>query len=274
MKRTILLVYLFLFNSLMEVNAADPSVFLSSNITAGNGEEVTITISLDSKTRYQSIGIFVPLDSTKVEYISCGINGFSSASLKDCGLNPRNEVTFYALTISENDDRLFKENGDILDIRLRIKDNVHENIPINYEVSDFSKSSTEKLEFETISGVIAIDSDVESKDVDTAESLGEKVVDVSKDDKITWSSSNDEVAVVDDNGKVSFNESGNTTITAKDSHGKIVFEKTYLVNKKIKKSIAKFIIIGIAGVIILVLGTLFAMGKLNFRRIFSRKKKS
>ena len=79
---------------------------------------------------------------------------------------------------------------------------------------------------------------------------------------ITWTSSDNEVAKVDEKGNVEFTGSGNTTITAVDEAGKKLYEKTYLVNKKKKNHDKKYLMISIP-IILLGIGLI----------LFSQKKK-
>jgi len=243
MKKIFIILIVFVFCYTFNVKALDKSVFTVNSVSGTPGSEVVVSINLNNTSKYNSVGMFIPLNTLMVEYVSCEINGFSKASMKDCGLNPKNEVTFYAFTINNN---LFNESGNILDIKLKIKDNIDQDIPMTMSVNSFSKSTTENLEYDIVDGIIKINGKVEEKTINSKDSLGKEV-----DEDVVWSSSNDDVAKVDDEGNVSFKDIGNTTIVAKNKNGKTVYEKSYQVNKKKSKSYSKYFII--AGIIVGVL---------------------
>ena len=246
MKKLLLIIILFLLFTI-NVNAEEKTVFSVNSTSAKPGDEVTISINMSNNPKFQSLAFFIPLNSIYVEFKSCSINGFNKATMKDCDINPRNEITFYAIQASDADNKLFTDTGNILEVKLKVKDDVKEDIPITLDMKNFARSTSEKLEYDVVNGIIKITGDFENKEVNSKDDLSGKVL-----EDVVWSSSDDSVATVDDKGKVTFNESGNTTITAKNKDGKTVYEKTYSVNKKDKKSINKFVIIGLVAVIIIV----------------------
>ena len=248
MKKIFLIISLLALFYTMDVSALDKSVFTVSSINANPGDEVTISINLNNSSKYNTIGMFIPLNTLMVEYVSCKINGFSDASMKNCGYNPKNEVTFYAL---QADGDLLNDNGNILDIKLKVKENITEDIPLSIRINSFDKNS-EKLEYDIISGVIKLNGEVKTTSVDSKEELGKEV-----DGEVEWSSTNDDVAKVDSNGNVSFKEIGNTTIVAKDKNGKTVYEKSYQVNKKEKFSIIKYLII--VAILLAIIGIIYVI---------------
>lgn len=244
MKRLLFLIYIFSLFCAVDVYAQDKTTFTVSSVGAKAGDEVTISVNMKDNPNFQSLSLLIPLNSIYVEYESCEIIGFKKATMKDCGINPKNEVTFYAIQVSENDTKLFSDTGDILNVTLKIKDNVKEDIPITLDVKSYAQKVGEKLEYNVVNGMIKTTGELEEKVINSNEDLSDKV-----DEDVTWSSSNDDVAKVDSDGKVTFNESGNTTITAKNKNGKTVYEKTYVVNNKEKKNISKYLIIGIISII-------------------------
>lgn len=242
------ILFILLFTS--NVRAEEKTVFSLSNIKASSGGEVTITVNIKNNPKFELLGFKVYYDSSKLEYISCGINGFSNAMLKDCNINKDKDITFYALTMYTEDNKLMDDTGDIVDIKFKIKDNVKNDIPLSLDITDFGKTDTEPLDFDIINGKIEISGDIESKVVNEKDNLSDNITE-KKD--ITWESSDKSVATVDSNGEVKFKDNGNVTITATDSDGNIVYEKTYLVNNKIKVNYTKYILIGVGvGVLIII----------------------
>ena len=267
MKKVLLLIILIISCFTINVNAQDKTTFSISKVAASPGNEVTVTVNMRDNPNFQTLSFFVPLNSLLVEYESCSVIGFDGASMKNCGLNPRNEITFYAFMVSKNDDKFFTNSGDILNIKLKVKDGVKEDILL--KLTDVSFYGTGDLEYNLEDGLIKTTGEIENTVINSNEDLSKKV---DKDKEVTWESSNSDVAKVDKDGKVSFRESGNTTITAKDKNGKTIYEKTYNVNKKKDLPIGLFIGIGIVAVGIIVLIVLIATKKIKIN--FKKKKES
>lgn len=240
------ILFILLFTS--NVRAEEKTVFSLSNIKASSGEEVTITVNIKNNPKFELLGFKVYYDSSKIEYVSCGINGFSNAMLKDCNINKDKDITFYALTMYTEEDKLMDDTGDIVDIKFKIKDNVKNDIPLSLDITDYGKTDTEPLDFDIINGKIEISGDIESKIVNEKDILSDKITE-KKD--ITWESSDKSIATVDSSGNVNFKDNGNVTIKALDKDGNIIYEKTYLVNNKIKVSYTKYFVVGIILLIII-----------------------
>lgn len=249
MKKILLLIIILISCFTINVHAAEKTTLAINSVAASPGNEVTVTVSIKDNPKFQNLSFFIPLNSLLVEYESCSVIGLNKASMKNCGLNPRNEITFYAFMVSKNDDKYFEDTGDILSIKLKVKDGVKEDVPL--KLTEVTYSNTDALEYNLEDGLIKTTGEIENKVINSNDDLGKKV---DKDKDVTWSSSNSDVAEVDKDGKVSFRESGNTTITAKDKNGKTIYEKTYNVDKKKDKPIVLYIVIGVVsvGVIILI----------------------
>lgn len=249
MKKTLkILIILIILLFTSNVKAEEKTVFSLSNIKTSSGAEVTIRVNMKNNPKFELLGFKIYYDSSKLEYISCGINGFSNAMLKDCNINKDKDITFYALTMYTEDNKLMNDTGDIVDIKFKVKDNVKNDIPLSLDITDFGKTDTEPLDFDIINGKIEISGDIESKSVNEKDNLSHNITE-KKD--IDWESSDKSVATVDSNGEVKFKDNGNVTITATDSDGNIIYEKTYLVNNKIKGNYTKYILIGASCLIII-----------------------
>lgn len=263
MKKVFLFLLLFFFSS-FPVFASDKTLFTVKSITASSGDEVCVSISIQDNPRFELLSLELPIDVSQVDFISCDINGFSSAMMKSCDLNPHNEVVFYALTMYKEENKLLEASGDILDIHLKIHDNVKKDIPLSLKVTSYGKSETESLDYDVVHGMIKIAGNIETKIVDEKTDLSDKV----SDKDVVWNSSEGDVASVDENGQVTFHDSGNTTISATDKDGNVLYEKTYLVNKKRKRSFLPFVIFGIGilllGIIIFII--LRIRGKKNEKK--------
>ena len=251
MKRVIkCLLLLFAGFMMLDVYASDKTIFTVKGIEASAGNEVTITINMANNPKYELLSMKLPIDTTQVDFLECGINGFDQAMLKECSLNPKNELIFYALTMYTEENKLMGDTGDILYIKLKIKDDVKKDIPLSLTVTDYGKNENEPLPFDVVNGMIKISGDIETTIIDQKEDLSKDVNKNSQGD-VTWKSSDQEVAVVDKEGTVEFKKSGNTTITAKDAKGRIVYEKTYLVNKELSKDYTIYKIIGVIAAILI-----------------------
>lgn len=257
--KKILLFITFIFT--LPVFASDKTVFAVQGIEAAPGSKVTVLVNMRNNPKFELLSFSIPIDTTKVDFLGCEINGFDKAMMKDCSLNPKNEIIFYALTMYTEDKKLLSDTGDIARIYLKIKDNAKKDIPLSLNITDYGKSESEPLKYDVVNGMIKIRGNIETRYVDSSISLRNQIKNLSEE-KITWKSSNKAVAKVDKEGHVTFVGTGNATITATDSKGRIIYEKTYLVSEDIKegKSPVLMIVI-IVVVLLLIVGGLFIRKK-------------
>ena len=269
MKKVLLFLITLVFIQIPLVHAEDKPTFSIKTIKSAPGQEISVSVNLKNNPNYQYVSLEIPLDMTQLEFTSCDINGYENAMMKRCDMNPNNELIFYALTMHEEEEKLLKDTGDIIDIHLKIKDTASSDIPLVLKITGFGKGNNEKIDHDVEIGYIRISGDIETKTVNEKESLGNEIIKIEENKEngnnnqsITWTSSDNEVAKVDEKGNVEFTGSGNTTITAVDEAGKKLYEKTYLVNKKKKNHDKKYLMISIP-IILLGIGLI----------LFSQKRK-
>lgn len=258
MKKIFILVLLFLFP--LCVYAADETVFSVNEVTASPGNNVKITLNLNNKQKFGVLTGRIKYDKNKLTYVSHELSGLKNGMLKGAENNEeKGLVAIYGITLSAS--KLMNDNGNILSIEFKIKDDVTEDIPIEIEIKDFGVDEEKSLPYKVNNGIIHIKSNVSSvkkedneKAVnDLKEELKKKEV---KEDDITITSSDEDVATVDENGNIEFKNDGNVTIEAKDKEGNVVYSKDYLVNnkvKKINKYIKPIIYIGLSIIAIIII---------------------
>lgn len=266
MKKKIIL-FILLFIPFI-VKADEKTIFSLNDVTSAPGSNVTIKFNIKNNPEFGVLTARVKFDNTKLEYISGNLTALKSASIKGIDKNKnKGLVAIYAISISNK----LKDTGDVATMEFKINDSIKDNIdiPLSIEIVDYGVDADKSLEYEIKNGVIHVNGNTETKNSNTKESLTEKykekIKEKNKDEDVTWESSNDDVAKVDD-GVVEFKEDGNATIEAKDKDGNVVYSKDYYVKGKIKKSnnnIIKYILIAVT---ILLLGIFIWRKKWKKRR--------
>ena len=230
---------------------AESSVMTETPAKFSAGNNVTINFNLDNNQEFGVLTARIIYDNTKLTYVDSKLTGLKKSPLH--GVEHNNDkglVVVYGITL--NEDNLMNDNGSILTIEFKINDNVTEDIPLTLEIKDFGIDENTSLEYITKDGVIHITNNVET--ISPKESIINKIKEQLKEqgidsNELILESSNDEVAIVTEDGNIELKKDGNTTIIAKDKDGNIIYEKDYFVKKEIKKY-NKYIIIGIIIIII------------------------
>ena len=244
MKKIILFIVLLLFPI---VTFADSKTTFSFNdVTASPGSNVTVKLNMKNTQEFGVLTVRILYDNNKLEYISDKINGLDAMLRGSDKNNKKGLVVLYAINLS---DKYMKDNGNIWNVEFKIKDDVKEDIPLTLEIKDFGKDESSKLKFEKKDGLIKIKDDVVTIEKNKTDNLNEQL---DKKDNITWSSTDLEVAVVDENGNVEFNGDGNVTIEAKDENGEVIYSKDYYVKENVKNSFPVWIIISVIAILIII----------------------
>ena len=254
------------------VKADEKTIFTINEVTSAPGSTVTVKFNIKNNSEFGVLTARVKFDNTKLEYLSGNLNAFNSASFKGIDKNKnKGLVAIYAISIS----RKLKDTGDVATMEFKINDTIKENldIPITLEIVDYGINADEALEYEVNDGIIHVNADTEITTKNTKESLKEKYKEKLKEknkdsDDITWESSDEEIAKVDD-GVVEFKKDGNVTVEARDKDGNVVYSKDYYVKGKNnkKKNNFKYIIIFSVVIILILAIVLFRRNKWKRKRI-------
>ena len=254
-KKIILFLGLLLFPFM--VYADKKTTFSLDTISAKSGSNVTINFNVKDNPAFGVLTAKIHYDITKLEFVDSSVNGLKKAVLKGADNNSsKGLVALYAITLSGK----LTDTGNLYTVEFKIKDGVKDNIPLTLEIVDFGEDENTPLEYDKVDGMIVLDENVRTVSKEKKESILSEFKDIVrekeiKEDEVTFSSSDDNKATVDQDGNVTFKGDGNVTIVAKDDNGNVVFSKDYFVKKKLNK-FAKYkwpIIIGISLVLLIII---------------------
>ena len=236
MKKILLSISLFLILPYI-VLAKDKVEFTLNDVNITNEKEVEINLNIKNNPGFGYLGLQVEFDQEKLEYVSSEIVGMKNALMKGADINKDGNLSVYALQVS--DKKLIDDNGTILKMKLKIKKDFY-TTDINLTNVSIGKDENQPYEFNITNSKVKMKLEEKSAENDT-KNLEKEVTEYIKDENIDykdieWSSSNENVGKIDQNGNIKFNKSGKTTVTGKVDD-KVVFEKTYEV-----KNINYFII--------------------------------
>ena len=239
------------------IYAEEITTFSLNEVSSIAGGNVTIKLNMDNKQEFGVLTVRLHYDNTKLEYISSKINGLK-AVLRGTDKNvSKGLVVLYAINLGDN---LMNDSGNVWTIDFKVKDDVKEDIPLSLEIKDFGKDESNKLKYEKKDGLIKIKESINTIEKNKTDNLSNNV---KENEKVIWSSTDKDVAIVDENGNVSFTEDGNVTIEAKNEDGKVIFSKDYFVKEKSNN----YLIWYIAGAILLIVISI-----ITWRIICQRKK--
>ena len=262
MKKIITFLVLLLFP--IFAYAENVTVFSIDEITASAGNNITINLKMDNKQAFGVLTARVHYDKEKLEYVSSELKGLKAVLRGSENNAEKGMVVLYAINLS---DGSMKDNGIIMVAEFKIKDNVTEDVPLEIEIKDFGVDENTPLKYETKDGLIKIKKDVQSVGKDKKENLKDEVIKNSekKDEEITWSTTDDQVATVDEDGTVTFNGNGNVTVEAKDSDGNLIYSKDYYVKDKVNNhKYLKYIIGGVIALSIVIV--LIILGRKKWKK--------
>lgn len=253
MRRKLFLIILLLFP--LYVHADKKAIFSIDEVTASPGNNVTINFKLDNNKNFGILTARIKYDNSKITYVDSELKGLSNGLIK--GIEENNQkglVAVYGITL--NKKKPMNDNGIIATIEFKIADNVTEDIPLTIDIKDFGVDESTSIEYDTKDGIIHINSNVETVTSKQNKSINEKIKDELKkqgiDEKdLTIESSNDDVAIVKEDGSIELKEDGNATITVKDKNGNVIYTKDYFVKKKINKY-KRYIVPGMITLLVIV----------------------
>lgn len=251
MKKIMIFITLFLIP--FTIFADETTKFSLSEATASPGKNVTINLNMDNNQQFGVLTAKIYYDNKKLTYISSELKGLNNSALNGVDKNEdKGLIAIYAINLSKN--KLMKDNGNILTIEFLINENVTEDIPLSLEIKDFGYVDGSNLNYEIQNGLIHIKNDIETvsqnKKTSIIDSIKEQLEKqgLNKSD-ITLSSTNDNVATVDEEGNIEFKNDGNASIIVKDTDGNTIYSKEYFVkstisnNKKLLIPIILFLLV-------------------------------
>ncbi len=252
MKKYLIFVLISFFLSILNVNAFELPTITVGSSSSYIGEKVIIPITIENNSGFNYLGAKIRYDSTKLEYVSSTLKGFDKAYMKGLEINNYKTITLYALTATN--ELTIDDNGVIGEIEFKVIADNLENIPIEITIDNFGKGEDEDIEIKSNNGNVKV---LKHGVIGEKEDLSEKIPE-NNDGNVTWQSSNEDVATVDENGNVTFKGDGDAIIEAVDKEGNTIYQKEYKVDSKKDKENSKesnniYLCIGIP----LVLVTLF-----------------
>lgn len=254
MKKILLIVCLF-FLSLQTVYAKD-TTFELTDTKGMEGDTITVKLKINNSPSFGILGAKLDYDETKLKYVSSKIIGLDKAMMKD-NTESNGIVMMYAFCIDK--DNLMDDTGNIFEVKFKIISKEKEQSKIELEITDFAIDEVEPLNYTTKDSTITINQETKTVSVSDFTSLKDEI-DSQIEGNIEWKSSNTSVATVDENGNVTFKNSGDVTITA-ISDDKVVFEKEYEVADKEKNNHIFFITVGICFCVIIIVVVSFFIVK-------------
>ena len=265
--KKILLIALLVLSNLLFVKAEELPTFEVGSYNAIVGEEITISVSIKNNAGFNYIGFKLEYDTTSLEYVDSRIIGLDDFELKQITNNSNNKIVMYAISLA---DSLMKENGEIAKIKFKVKENAKTS-DLKIDVTDYGVSSGEAIKFDFKNGKVTISN--ANKVGDTLDTKDDFEVENPSDYK--WESSDNSVASVSEDGKITFKKDGDVTITQKDKDGNVINSKVYKIsnnqNKNENENNLTYIIIIIVVIIILLVLAVLSFNFIKKRKIDNSK---
>ena len=266
MKKCLLSIIIFMV--LPVIVLAEDKIELSlNNVDVTNEKEIEVNLTIKNNPGFGYLGLEVEFDQEKLEYVSSEIIGMKNSLMKGADINKNGNLSVYALQIS--DKKLINDNGKILTIKFKLKDDFYTTL-INLTNVSIGKDENNPFEYDIKSSEVTkqLKENISKNSSKSLEKDVEKYIkeeDIAYED-IEWSSSNDKVAKVDKDGNIKFNNNGKTTITGKIDD-KVVFEKTYTV----KNNFNYFILLIPLIIVLIIIIILYIIKK---RKMSNKNKKT
>ena len=212
------------------VVAADKPSFTIESAEGKRGEEVTVKLNLANNPGLRVIAGRIYFDTDKLEFVSAQVNGLKNADARKTATYTEKlgAVTLNAscsgLSVPAMDD-----NGTIMTVTFKIKDNASGTATLDLKMNDVVQEE-DRIEFTEKDGQITInvpttgitlsDTSVSLENGATKKLTATVQPNDATNKTVTWSSSNNAVATVAQDGTVTAVSKGNAVITAKTSNGK------------------------------------------------------
>ena len=212
------------------VVAADKPSFTIESAEGKRGEEVTVKLNLANNQGLRVIARRIYFDTDKLEFVSAQVNGLKNADARKTATYTEKlgAVTLNAscsgLSVPAMDD-----NGTIMTVTFKIKDNASGTATLDLKMNDVVQEE-DRIEFTEKDGQITInvpttgitlsDTSVSLENGATKKLTATVQPNDATNKTVTWSSSNNAVATVAQDGTVTAVSKGNAVITAKTSDGK------------------------------------------------------
>lgn len=230
--RRIYLILLLISLIPIKVLADNKIQFSLNDIVINSEEEINVELSISDNPGFGYLGLEIAFDENNLEYISSDLTGFDNALMKGAVINNDNNLSVYALQVDNS--KLITDNGAVLKIKFKRKSNFlktdlkiinisvgkDENTAYDYEVKDseIKMKIEEKVNInDTVNVEEEINQYLEDKEIDSHD--------------IEWSSDNENVLEIDENGNVLFKNQGTATIKG-ILDDQVIYEKTYVVKNK------------------------------------------
>jgi len=185
------------------------------------GEKIVVPITIENNPGCSYLGIHVYYDMNSLEYVDSKLKGLENADTKDI-VRSEDMITLYAMAYSEN--KSMNDNGVIAELTFNVKENAMTST-LRIEVTDFGGEDLVDYKFIENEGIVRIN---DKKAPNTKEDLTQSIPSYTEGD-VTWKSSDENIATINEQGEVTFSNEGTTTITGTDSEGNVVVEKDYKV---------------------------------------------
>ena len=211
------------------VVATDEPSFTIESAEGKRGEEVTVKLNLANNPGLRVIAGRIYFDTDKLEFVSAQVNGLKNADARKTATYTEKlgAVTLNAscsgLSVPAMDD-----NGTIMTVTFKIKDNASGTAALDLKMNDVVQEE-DRIEFTEKDGQITInvpttgitlsDTSVSLENGATKKLTATVQPNDATNKTVTWSSSNNAVATIAQDGTVTAVSKGNAVITAKTVDG-------------------------------------------------------
>lgn len=202
--------------------AGDPTLAVST-ATANPGETATITINVENNPGISACELEVTYDDTKLELTKVEEGAFSGF---DYGVvDGKHIITWFYMGSSD-----FTTNGIFATLTFTVKENAtpgDAEVTVSYKDGAIYDRNEDNVDFAITPGKVTVNdttvhvtgvtldkTSLDMKPGDTATLKATVKPNNATNKEVTWSSSNEDVATVDQNGKVTAVAKGDATITA------------------------------------------------------------